>query len=357
MELPIQGLRGLMDAFSAERRSWLFTQVAQGRLAADELDPARAVLGLVPSVAGWRQILVGSLLASGLGLLAAALIFAVAFNWDALGHFSRFALVQGMVLLFAGTAWWRGVRTLAGEAALVAACLAVGALLALFGQTYQTGADPYSLFTTWALLILPWTLHAARASLWLLWVVVVNTGLALYCAQVLGESGWLRLFGLLEWSSTLALVLNGLLLVAAERFTFLGTTSLARAVPRVLAVLVVASVATILIPWVGWRGSRIDGAFAALGLAALAAAVLAGVLWWYLKRQRDLVILSAAALCAVGVGYAMIIRILPHGDASGWFLFSAFYWVGAISAAVLWLRDPGAPPGAAAAGPDAADRS
>ncbi len=43
-----------------------------------------------------------------------------------------------------------------GKAALLLATLLLGVFLALFGQTYQTGADPWQLFANWALLILPW---------------------------------------------------------------------------------------------------------------------------------------------------------------------------------------------------------
>jgi uncharacterized membrane protein len=39
-------------------------------------------------------------------------------------------------------------------------CLGLGVLLALFGQTYQTGVDPWETFFNWALLMLPWTLPA-----------------------------------------------------------------------------------------------------------------------------------------------------------------------------------------------------
>ena len=50
----------------------------------------------------------------------------------------------------------RGGR--AGKAALLAASLFVGALLALIGQIYQTGADTFEMFAAWAALILPWVL-------------------------------------------------------------------------------------------------------------------------------------------------------------------------------------------------------
>ena len=54
----------------------------------------------------------------------------------------------------------------------LAALLATGALFAYFGQTYQTGADPWQLFALWALLTLPLALAARSDALWLPWCLV-----------------------------------------------------------------------------------------------------------------------------------------------------------------------------------------
>lgn len=260
-----------------QRRDWLHDAVAAGRINPADFSAAQRALDLTPAARGWAQILTGTFAAAGLALLAAALVFAVAFNWDALGHFSRFALVQALVLLFGLAAWWRGVETVSGAAALFAAALATGALLALFGQTYQTGADPYSLFTVWALLLLPWLLHARRAALWLLWVVIADTALSLYCSQVLGEAAWMRWFGHVQWSSALVILFNGALLIAFELFPALGTAGLARALPRTLAVMVLGAVAVILVPLIGWRSHPDTHAAYQTGLALLSLAAFAAI--------------------------------------------------------------------------------
>ncbi len=39
-------------------------------------------------------------------------------------------------------------------------------LLAVYGQTYQTGADPYELFFGWAILIIGWVAISRFAPLW-----------------------------------------------------------------------------------------------------------------------------------------------------------------------------------------------
>lgn len=48
----------------------------------------------------------------------------------------------------------------------------IGSLLALVGQTYQTGADIWELFAPWAALITP--LAGRSGAVWGLWAVLLN---------------------------------------------------------------------------------------------------------------------------------------------------------------------------------------
>ncbi|MBL8383965.1 MAG: DUF2157 domain-containing protein [Burkholderiales bacterium] len=324
----------------AARRNWLDSLVAGGRLPGAQLQRARRALALIPDGALWQRLIATVLAGSGIALWAAALVFTVAFNWDALGHFSRFALVETCIALCVAATLWRGVDHAAGEALLIAACLGVGALLALFGQTYQTGADPWSLFFVWALLLLPWLLAARRAAAWILWIVVANLALGLYCEQVLGHARWMRLLRHFDASALLALALNGALLVAFERLRWLGGAGLQRAVPRLLALLTLTAAAAVLVAWIVTPAGRSDGIVAGAAGALAAAVALAAMVRVYLLR-RDLVILSAAALATISVGYAILTRMLELGDAFGFFTLSAGYWIGMITGAVVLLRGIG----------------
>ncbi len=51
--------------------------------------------------------------------------------------------------------WRKPLGDTSRQALLLAIALNIGALLALVGQTYQTGADPWQLFSTWALMLVP----------------------------------------------------------------------------------------------------------------------------------------------------------------------------------------------------------
>ena len=67
-----------------------------------------------------------------------------------------------------------------GKAVLLLLGLLTGALLALTGQVYQTGADTYELFGWWAVLILPWVLVGRFSPLWLVWLALLNLTVHFY---------------------------------------------------------------------------------------------------------------------------------------------------------------------------------
>jgi len=120
------------------------------------------------------------------GLIGFGLILWVAANWDDFGRVLRFGLLQGVlaVSLVAAAVLgnWRAPLALA-------AFLALGGLFAFFGQTYQTGADPWQLFALWAALGLP-VAWAARSDLvWTPWALVAATGIGLWM-ETFGGHAW-----------------------------------------------------------------------------------------------------------------------------------------------------------------------
>lgn len=126
---------------------------------------------------------------TGIAVLAAALgglgvILWLAANWDTLGRFGRFALLQGFVVAMCAGAW-RLPRVRAPLALL--ALLGIGGLFAYFGQTYQTGADPWQLFALWVLLALPLCLATRSDVLWAPWALVAATGIALWTHAFVGH--------------------------------------------------------------------------------------------------------------------------------------------------------------------------
>jgi uncharacterized membrane protein len=178
--------------------------------------------------------------AFGLALLGALLgglgiIFWIAANWESLTRFGRFALLQALIVVMcAGTA----LRPAARLPLAVVALMATGGLFGFFGQTYQTGADPWQLFALWAALTLPLCLGVRHDALWTAWVVVAMTGIALALESLGGNvqdlpvilpgwglaslltfslsGAWRRRTGAGAWSLRTALALTAILVTACS---------------------------------------------------------------------------------------------------------------------------------------------
>lgn len=151
------------------------------------LETGLRLTGAIPDRQGWARFLDYSLLVLGALFFTSGLFFFVAYNWEELPRFARFGVLEGAIVVMTIGAHWVGLNRLGGKIALTVAALLVGALLAVFGQEYQTGADAYTLFGYWALLITGWVLIGKFDVLWgVLWVLL-NLTLALFWYQVLPE--------------------------------------------------------------------------------------------------------------------------------------------------------------------------
>ncbi len=134
-----------------------------------------------PSRTQELQFIARCLRYAGVLSLAAGIVFFIAANWSRIAVFGRFALLQILLLAFVAIGLWKPAPRIIGRAALFLAFVVTGALLALFGQTYQTGADVYELFLTWALLGLPLVIAAQWGVSSAAWAVVFNIALLLFC--------------------------------------------------------------------------------------------------------------------------------------------------------------------------------
>ena len=175
----------------------------------------------------------------GVAVLAAALgglgvVMWIAANWASMGRVGHFALLQGLVLVMGvGAALKPAARGPLGLLAL----LGIGALFAYFGQTYQTGADPWQLFALWAVLALPLCWGARSDVLWAPWALVVVTAISLW-AHTFGGHRWgveadQLSVHLVAWTAGLALV--AALSPVSTRFTGAGVWSFRTAVTLTVA--------------------------------------------------------------------------------------------------------------------------
>ncbi len=119
----------------------------------------------------------------GAALTLAGVVCFFAFNWDQMGKVLKLGLP---LIAFIITGFWGAFTGLEKQSSqILAFCSAflIGVCFAVFGQVYQTGADAWQLFFTWALCILPFAFIVSTAALWMLFVIVSNIFLFLYSAD------------------------------------------------------------------------------------------------------------------------------------------------------------------------------
>jgi uncharacterized membrane protein len=161
-------------------------RLAEGKVLAPEgLEAALAHAGITPSRASWKAALDRVLLFLGSALILSGVIYFFAFNWDNLGRFAKFGLIEGAMLVALIIAWTKDLESLTGRISLLAAAVLLGPLLAVYGQVYQTGADAHGLFLAWVLLISGWVVMGRTSPLWLLCWALINVWLFLYWDQIL----------------------------------------------------------------------------------------------------------------------------------------------------------------------------
>lgn len=305
----------------------------RGLLAPAGVERALTVAGAVPDAAGWRVRLEWLLWALALALFAAGCICVVAYNWSVIGRWGKFALAQALIVLVVAGGWYLGLARAAGQALLTLAIVLIGPLLALFGQTYQTGADTFELFRGWALMALPWTLASCFAPAWLVWLGIVEVGLLAYVAAFdLWRVLWLGLVP--QWLA--AALFNAALLLlwelAARRVGWLrGRTG-----PRVLALVTLGLLTGITCLRIfDWHEQSFGSLAPLLWLLALAGGYLA-----YRLRGLDLGMLSLGWLSITVVVMALLWRGLMALRAEGLgLLLGAAVLIGLSAYARNWLKD------------------
>ena len=312
--------------------------VAHHQLAPAVIDAVLDLAAARPTSNEVRQFAVRLLQLAGVLSLAAGVVFFVAANWKEFRVAGRFALVESLLIITVSLALWRPAPHSLGRNAILMAFIATGALLALFGQTYQTGADVYELYLTWAWLGLPFVVAGQWSVICAAWLVVLNTALLLFF-------GWRPQGGLLwpvfaHWSANTSVLLAP---VVVNLVLWAFTEGLKRTrwssmvppwIPRLILVFAFG-----FMTWAGTKAiahSSIDGDDA---LALFIVLVLQAALVAYALRVRDdvfplaltagsLIVLSTCALGThgrfddVGMFVVLALWLVVSSTASGRVLMS-----------------------------------
>lgn len=297
----------------------------QQHLSQQQLQQAAQQLALQPATSDWLTQANRVLLFTATVLLGSALIFFFAYNWPLLHYLAKFALAGSAVLLTGVLAIFSPAAGIMRRAALLLCAIFSGALLALIGQTYQTGADIWQLFAGWAALITPLVLLSKSRASYLLWYVLLELALWRY----LDSQSRFWLFDSARQLQLLTLA-NALLLLFSEfALPRLGVHSHKPLVwLAALALLLPLTIGGIIGVW----ESRYQ-----LNLLCYLL-IAAGLTWWYLRRQRDVLIVALLLFSAIAFSTAAIARVLDGAD--GFFLVNllAMYVIGSSAGAAIWLK-------------------
>ncbi len=302
-----------------------------GVLSTEALGRALKIINDTPDAAGWVRFLKVLLLVLGAGCTVSGIFFFFAFNWVSMHRFLKLGLLETAVLISVGLAFWCGLDRFSGKIALSGAGLIVGALLALYGQVYQTGADSYQLFLGWALLITGWVLVSKFTPLWFVWILLFNLSLAFYWMQMVGNPSGKLYLGLF--------LLNGGAILIWEITHDQGVTWLkSRWTPRLLSLpafaMLVQPTLILIINSSTWSLKNDPWLFLMLVLF-IATSLL--VLYVYSQKTLDLFMLTICMSSLIITFDVWVVEVLRILEELLLLLLSGLL-IGQASLVVIWLR-------------------
>ncbi len=308
---------------------YLYRLARVKHLTPSALDKALYLIGIIPNRTAWRRFIDKLLLLFGTALVLAGVMFFFAYNWDDMSRLAKFGLLQVSILSIALFALWRGLEHLSGQLALFAGAILIGVLLAVFGQSYQTGADAFGLFLTWALLIIPWVSVSTFAPLWFLLLLLFNLSLIFYWSQIINPAYF-------EPNTELYLLLfalNGIALLAWEYayrqgIAWLQGYWLGRIV--FIITLTMLMIPTLYAIFAEQRD------FLLIGATILYIVVTLLSLWYYRSQRRDLLLLASSLLGILIVITSLMGKLLPIEREITWLLL-ALIVIGQATVATKWL--------------------
>jgi uncharacterized membrane protein len=260
-----------------------------------------------PGPTAWRRFVSAASLVLGAMLVLAGVSYFVAYNWQAIPTAAKFGILE---VAIAGCALFalKLREGLPRQIALTAAAALIGPLLAVYGQVYQTGADPWGLFATWALMALPFAIAGRFLPLWVGAAAIADLALYLLWFERVGDTqpG-------LEGAILTSFAFGVAALVAFELAARKLSWARARWPARLAAACSLAPVAAVACEWVAVSG-RSSWFFetTAAGPIAFCVTLVAvfALLYAYRDARIDLFMLSLGAGAAIALATTVAGRIL-----------------------------------------------
>ena len=310
-------------------RKYIISLIEQGVIPEENVQESLNVLEVRPPPHSWRTFLDHLFLWVAGCALGLSVIFFVAYNWEAVDRLVKFGLIQVLILGAIITYCKFSEHKIIGKVSLLVATLFLGALMALYGQTYQTGADPWQLFFNWSLLMLPWALIGRFPALWIIWVGLINLSIVLYYQTFRGVFGFL--FSSEESLWWIIFIFNACVLftweVLCKKWLWMNER---------WAIRLLGFGCGVAITGLGLF-TIFDGDTGSFG--GLAWLVWSLLLYWVYRRLKpDLFMLAGGCLSGIVVIVALLSKHLLKDFNAGIFLLLAFIVIGLGTSAAVWLR-------------------
>jgi uncharacterized membrane protein len=311
-------------------RDELINCIEHKAIPSEKIQQAVNVAKIHPSKDDWLAFINNLLLWVGSITLGLSCIFFIAHNWSEIGKLTKFAMVEG-ALIIAIIAYMKiKPNSAASNTTLILATLLLGALMALFGQTYQTGADPWQLFFNWALFITPWVLIARFANLWIIWLALLNLSLILYCD--VNPSPLSVLFNSKNDALWLFFIFNTLSFITwyllSPSFLWLN---------KQWAIRIIACTAGTSITTLALSAIVSENILSTMALP-IWAVFFTAIYWLYRKITIDLFMLSGTCLSGLAVIMSLLGRELIDLNGSSGFLLLSILVIGLGMASAFWLK-------------------
>lgn len=318
-------------------RQILLNWAAEGKIEPDNLAESLKVCNASPLSTSWINFLRLSMMWLGIVAVSSGVIFFFAYNWQEMSRLTKFSLIEISMVLSAIVYVRLSSNPLITTATLMGMTLLTGGLLALVGQSYQTGADPWQLFAIWSLLMLPWAVISRSNVLWIFWLVLVNLSAALFMDVNYYFAG--MIFNDIAQTWVFAL-LNSSLLIGFEVAEYIKITKTNnkqsfklkhRYVHQLLAFSSGIAVTFVAI------NALFESRAGFSGIAFYLGWLLLGF-YYYFKRQTDLFILSSIIFSLITFVASLLIKLLDSWMDSGGFLLISIAIIGLSTFAGLWLK-------------------
>lgn len=273
----------------------------------------------------WSKFLKLLFLTLGAGFFVTGIIFFMAYNWQDLNKFIKLGIVETLIIASVLFVLCSKLSLQVKNITLTASSLLVGALFAVFGQIYQTGANAYDFFLGWTVFITVWVLVANYAPLWLLFSVLLNTTFYFFTEQVVSD--WPTSFIYL-----LFVLLNATILIS---FSILNKFKSDFQFPnwyRSILAIAIASFSTILIVSIDddWDESKLNTLYLLIIIVLYAIGILEA------KRLKNILNI---ALIALSIIVSVLYFLISGIDDEGQLLLIALFSVATFSLSVKLLMD------------------